>query len=301
MSELQPAWRVRTAQTLNGIALFAHLIHGTRGLAIGGAGLLVLGLWQPLLPAEWSRFWLVLPVFAVLITGLATLPREGVAVQQRARALVRHDDAARRLARTLLWPILLLIILTPRIFLAIFGIPHLTPLTGLTIPSVQQRLTHVLLFAVILIVVAYMRSTRRYASHVLAKRPRELSRDDRSHQERDALLWLGLALLVAYLFLLRSFWQPFSLLQWPPDLDSMRVGVRGVTSIVFSIAVPMVAFTTVSGHASLMRDLIRKGIWQEHPGVFGLAAAHVAAGLACVAMHAYNLLWIAQYRASAPF
>ncbi len=303
MTEAPPrrTLRKRVANGLDGLAILAHTFHGTRGLMLGGAGLFVLGLAQPLLPPEMSRLWFVAPVFAVLVIGLTTLPREGVAAQQRARALARHDDAVGRLARSLIWPILLMVFLIPRVFLAAFGVPHLSPLTGLTIPSVQQRITHVLLFTLILIAAAYLRSTSRYASHVIAKRPKDLSREDRSHQERDALLWLGLGLLLAYAFLLRSFWQPFSLVAWPPDLDSLRVGARGVASITFSIAIPLIVFTVITSHAGLLRDLVRKSLWREKPEVFLLAATHVALGITCVAMHAYDLLWIAQYRAWAPF
>ncbi len=268
---------------------------------LGGAGLFILGLAQPLLPRDLSRFWLVAPVFTILAVGLATLPREGVAAQQRARALARHDEAAKRLGKALVWPLLLAFLLLPRIFLGGFGLPHMSPLTGLALPSIQQRVTHVFLFTIILVTAAYLRSSRRYAAHVIAKRPRDLSREDRSHQERDALLWLSIAIFIAYAFLLRSFWQPFSLLAWPPSLDSLRAGVRGVSSIVLSVAVPLVLYTAVTAHASLVRDLIKKELWRERSAVLMLAAAHVALGITCVALLSYNLLWIAQYRASAPF
>lgn len=283
------------------LAAALHAVHGTRGLLVGGLGLLALGLIDPLLPADISRIALVLPIFIVLVAGAATLAREGVAVQQRARSLAHADHGARRLASVLVWPAALCILLAPRIFLAAYGVPHLNPLTGVILPAAQQRLTILFLFLILLVAVVYLRSTRRYARHILPKRPRDLSRADRSHQERDGLLWMGTFLLVAYAWLLHSFWQPFSLLHWPPGLESLSAGARGVASISFSLALPLILFHSVAGHAGLLGDLVkRRALGQDHARTAAVCA-HILLSLGAAAMHAYDLLWIAQYRAAVPF
>lgn len=286
---------------LDQLAAALHAVHGTRGLLVGGLGLLALGLIDPLLPADVNRTLVVAPIFLVLVVGASTLAREGVAVQQRARSLARLDSGAVRVGRLLVWPALLCILLSPRVFLAAYGVPHMTPLTGVILPAAQQRLTHLFLFLVLLIAVLYVRGTRSYARHILAKRPRDLSRADRSHQERDGLLWMSAFLLVSFGWLLHSFWQPFSLLQWPPGLESLRAGARGVASVSFSLALPLILFTVLAGHASLFGELIRRRQLGTDHALTAATLLHMALSLGAVALHAYDLLWIAQYRAASPF
>lgn len=293
--------RRQLRRILDFLAAAAHILHGTRGLMLGAAALLVLGLVDPILPPDLDRLLFVLPVFAVLVIGAATLAREGVAVQQRARALASTDAGSRRLAQTLVWPALLCILLAPRFFLAAYGIPHISPFTGLLLPAAQQRLTHVFLFVTVLVAALYLRSTKHYARHAVAKRPRELSRDDRSHQERDGLLWMSGITAAVYAWLLYPFWRPFSLLQWPPGLESLDAGSRGVASLTFSLVVPLVLFIVLAGHGALLYDMARRGEIRQRPWLTAWAALHALLGVAAAALHVYDLLWIAQYRAAAPF
>lgn len=293
--------RHATASFVETVSTAVHFLHGTRGLAAAGLALMVLGIVDPLIPSGVDRTALVLPVFLVLIIGAGTLAREGVAAQARAKALLHVDAGVKRLYQRLLWPVLLIVLLAPRLFLGAYGVPHMSPLTGLVLPSIQQRLTHGYLFLVLLVAVLYIRSTRRYARHIIPKRPKDLSTADRSHQERDGMLWMSAAILVAYAVLLRPFWAPFSLLAWPPGLESISVGARGVGSIAFSLVIPLLLFVSVSAHAALARDLQRRGKIGQRPWLFTGAVLHVVLGLAATALHAYDLLWIAQYRSAAPF
>lgn len=289
------------ARTMDRVAAAIHALHGSRGLALGILGLLALSLIEPILPRNADRFWIVLPVFALFVIGGSTLAREGVAAQHRVRRLLEDDAAARKVARRLAWPALLLVLLSPRIFLAMYGIPHLNPLTGLAIPAVQQTITVAFLYFVLLVPVMYLRASRRYAPEIIPKRPRDLTRHDRSHQERDWLLWMSLALAVVWAWLLHPFWAPFSLLDWPPGLDSMRAGVRGVASITYALGIPIVLFVNMVSYLRLLRAIQVEGQWRTRAKLAWATGLHVAAILGAIVLHAYDLLWIVQYRNAVPF
>lgn len=292
-----PAW-LAAAQERS--AALLHLVHGSRGLLAGAVGLLLLSLAEPTLPPA-DRTAVTAPLLALLLLGLATLPREGVATQQRARALRGDPHAAGRMARRTLWLFVLLLLLAPRVFLAAYGVPHLNPLTGVILPDTQRYLSLLYLFLLLLLAVLYLRSSRRYAPHILPKRPRDLARHDRSHQERDTLLWMILGLGLLWGWLLRPFWHPFSLLAWPPELDSLRQGPAGVSSLAFSLTIPLMLFLNLVAHLGLLRDIARDDAWHEERALVAWAMVHAALALTVIILHAYDLLWIAQYRSAVRF
>lgn len=281
-------------------AIGLHSVHGSRGLFLGALGLLALTLADPAIPRDVDRTLLTAPVFLVLVLGLVTLPREAVAAQQRARSLLEADEPERLLARRLWWPFLLVVLLAPRVFLAAYGIPHMNPLTGVITPGVQRQITVAFLFFVLLLPVIYLRASRRYAPHIVAKRPAHLPREDRSHQDRDLLLLLGFVLLVAWAWLLRPFWAPFSLIEWLPSLTSLEAGPRGVASITFAVAIPLILWTTLVAHLALLNRIVRTKAW-DRPRVVALAASHLLLAFVAIILHVYDLLWIAQYRSAVGF
>lgn len=292
-----PPW---LASGLDRAAVVLHAVHGSRGLLAGALGLLLFSLVEPTLPHA-DRTALTLPLLALLVAGLATLPREGVATQQRARALRGDPHAATRMARRTLWLVALLMLLSPRVFLAAYGVPHLNPLTGIILPDTQRYLSLLFLFLLLLLAVLYLRSSRRYAPHILSRRPRDLARHDRSHQERDTLLWMIVGLALLWGWLLRPFWHPFSLFQWPPALDSLRQGPAGVGSLAFSLTIPLMMFLSLVAHLSLLRDIARDDSWHEDRALAVWATVHAALALTVIILHAYDLLWIAQYRSAVRF
>lgn len=293
-----PAW---ASKTIDRLALALHWVHGSRGLLVGAAGLLFLSLAEPTIPRGLDRTLLTAPLLVLLVAGLATLPREGVAAQQRARSLRDDPHGARKMARRSPWLILLLLLLAPRVFLAAYGIPHLNPLTGVVLPPTQRYLSLLFLFLLMLLAVLYLRSSRSYASHILPRRPRDLPRSDHSHQERDTLLWMILGLGLLWGWLLRPFWFPSSLLMWPPGLESLSQGPAGVSSLAFSLTIPLILFMNLVAHLSLLHDIARAGTWHKDARIATWAAIHAGLALAVILVHAYDLLWIAQYRSAVRF
>ncbi len=290
---IQAAWE-RIAQAL-------HAIHGSRGILAGSLGLLLLGLADPALPRDLNRTLLTGPLLLVLIAGLLTLAREGVATQQRARTLRNDETATRKMTRRLLWLLPLTLLLSPRIFLAAYGVPHLNPLTGVIFPDTQRHLALLFLFLLMLLAAMYLRSSKRYAPHIRSRRPRDLPHEDLSHQERDWLLWMVIGIALAWGWLLRPFWHPFSLLQWPPSLNSLQQGAAGVGALAFSLAIPMMLFLNLASHLSLLRDIQIAGTWHKDRHIAAMAAIHVTLSLTAIILHAYDLLWIAQYRSAVRF
>ncbi len=278
------------------VAVAIHRIHGSIGLFVAASILLALGIFEALLPGGPAMAVLVIAVFVVLVVGAATLPREGVALEERAIALAGRSDVVRRLLVTAAWPALICLLLQPRIFLGAYGVPHLSPLTGVVLPALQQQITHIFLFGLLWLMVAYLRQTRHYALGIKPLRPVEMRRRDAGHNERDALLWMGLGIVVVFGLLLRSFWEPFSLIAWPPSLASLTTS-RGVAGIAFALTPPLILFTSTVGHAALLRH---EGLHGRKP-VLAAATLHVGLSLLALSMHAYNLLWLAQYRAAARF
>lgn len=276
-------------------------MHGTRGLFLAGVALLLLALLEPLLPDRTPLAWVVFPVFVLLAAGLATLPREGVAAQWRARDLLTEPRAVPRMARRLAWPALLNVLLLPKVFLALYGIPHLSPFTGLLLPDIVRRVAVVLLFVLLLIPILYLRSSRIYAPDIKARRPKDLAHSDGSHAAREVLLWMQAAIVVAWGWMTWPFWRPFPLLAWPPGAASFGLDVRGVGSIAFAIAIPVLLWTTMVAHLALLRDLRTQRRWRKHPGRTLLASAHVVLAILAIVLHAYNMLWIVRYRSAALF
>jgi len=267
-----------------------HRVHGTRGLLWASLVLLLASLLEPALPDALSRFWIALPAFALLVTALATLPREGVGAQDRARALLDHPDPGRPMLRRLAWLALLNVALLPRIFLGAYGIPHMSPLTGLLLPTMQLRIALVFLFLVLLLPILYLRSSRRYAPDI-----RNPMATEEKGRRLEAMALATLGIIVTWAVLLRPFWQPFTLLELPPSLGSLHDGARGVAAVTFAIVPPAVLFVSLVAHVDL---LARVRIRREHPQRTTLAwlgSLHVGLILLATVQHAYVLLWIARY------
>ncbi len=294
-------YRIRAAKAWEFLCAALHTVHGSRGILFGSLGLMLLGLADPALPRDLDRTLITAPLMLILAAGLLTLAREGVATQQRARALRDDPHAMRKMGLRILWLLPLVLLLSPRIFLAAYGVPHLNPLTGVIFPDTQRHLALMFLFLLMLLAVMYLRSSRRYASHILAKRPRDMPRHDLSHQERDWLLWMIAGLALIWGWLLRPFWHPFSLFQWTPGLDSLRQGAAGVGALAFSIAIPLMLFINLASHLSLLRDIHQAKAWVTERDVATMAAVHAALSLTAIILHAYDLLWIAQYRSAVRF
>jgi hypothetical protein len=281
---------------IEGVALAVHRLHGTRGLSVAATSLLVLALVEGFLPPGLDLTFVMVPVVAILAIGLFTLPREGVAAQQRARSLLTDAEAPNKMIRRMIWLVLLVVLLLPRVFLGLYGIPHMSPLTGLLEPSLHRRITLVAIYCVLLVSILYLRSGRRYAPHIVPQRPKDLSKQDRSHSRRDVLLGLVVAILVLWSWLLYGFWRPFSLLEWPPSLDSLGQGVRGVSSIAFALVIPATLFVTAVAHLSLLHDIWREGQWRRRATLASLSGVHVAIAFLAIALHVYDLLWIVRYQ-----
>lgn len=278
-----------------------HAIHGTRGLIVTLSALLVLTIIEPAIPEGAWRATLTFPVFVVALVALATLPREGIAVQVRLRQLVDHPEATRFLARHLVFPFLLVVLLAPQMFLAAYGIPSFSPLTGLVLPSLQRRVAAWFLFLLVLLPVLHLRRTRRYAPEVVPVRPRALAWNDPLHRRRDLLVVLVGLVAVLWLLILQPFWAPFSLLAWPPGLATFLAGVRGVAAVCFSLFVPVLLFVHLSAHGQGLRYLILHAEWRTHWRPFVLLWAHVLLGLGAAALHLYVLLWIVRYQTAVGF
>ncbi|MGB1586424.1 MAG: hypothetical protein ACPHID_05205 [Thermoplasmatota archaeon] len=282
------------------LALAVHALHGSRGVYLGALGFLIITWAEPAIDPDVDRLFLTLPVFVIFVNGLVTLPREGVAARQRALALLDGEQDWRPMARRLFWPALLTLLLAPRIFLAGYGIPHMNPLTGLLTPAIQRQLTVTFLFLLLLIPAWYLRSSRRYAP-IEPQRPKDLAEDDQLHGQRDLLLWMSLAIGAAWAWLLAPFWTPFSLLEWTPHLDSLRQGASGLGSISFALTIPLVLWMSLHAHLAFLFALWRRDAFATQRRQAALAVAHIALVLLAVALHVYDLLWIAQYRSAVGF
>lgn len=280
---------------------FIHALHGSHGIFAGAFLFLVLAWVELALPRDTNLLLFVAPVFVLLAIGLVTLPREGVAAQQRAVAVLENPDGWRIMMRRLAWPVLLCVLLAPRILLAAYGIPHLNPLTGVITPGVQQRLTVTFLFAVLLVPAIYLRASRNYAPTIETARPSTLSEDDFTNVQRDMLVVMTALLVLTWAWLLRPFWFPFSLFEWTPSLDSLRAGVAGVGAVAFALTIPATLWMSLAAHLGTLWHIGRHGSWFEHRRHAVMAAGHVVFIIWAVALHIYDLLWIAQYRSAVGF
>lgn len=284
------------ARAADRVGAVVHDLHGTRSLAAAGVLVLLLTLTEPVLPDA------LLPGLAglavvLLAIGLLTLPRETAAAQQRLGDAVAKPGAERLLGRLLVLPVLLLVLLLPRLFLAAYGIPHLTPASGLLLPSLVQRVALVFLAAVLLVPVFGFRQVRHCLGPGRVPRPKELAPADLEDDRRELLLVGTVVLAAVWLLLLEAFWSPFSLLEWPPGLDSLA-SARGVTALAFTLVVPAVLFAGTALHAELVRTVWRLEPSRRRSRLLALALVHTASLLAALTLHAYDLLWIAKYQAA---
>jgi hypothetical protein len=278
------------------VADAVHELHGSRSLAAAGALVLVLTLTEAVLPEALLPGFTGLAV-ALLAVGLLTLPREAAHAQQRMADAVARPDAERVVARLLVLPLLLLALLLPRLFLGAYGIPHLTPASGLLLPTLVRRLALVFLAAVLLVPVAGFRQARHRLGPGPVARPRDLGAHDLEDDRRELLLGTTAIVGGVWLLLLQDFWTPFSLLGWPPGLGSLA-SARGVTALAFALVVPAVLFAGMALDAELLRSVRALAPSRRRTRLLLLAGAHLALLLIGLALHAYDLLWIAKYQAA---
>ena len=283
------------------LAAMIHVVHGTRGLSVALPLLLLFALVEPLMPDAFPDVVLMLPLFALLIAGASTLPREGVAAQARARSLVYEKEANGKLLYRLAWPALLVIVLSPRIFLAALGIPHLSPLAGVLTPALLQRTATVFLLATMLVPLLYLRSTRGYDPSIKPVRPKFTEQAGFPPGSRDALLAFTVLLGVTWAGLLEPFWRPFTLFDWPPSLGSFTEGPRGLARLAFTLLVPLPLLMTVTAHLALLYELHLEKRLRERLDVATLAALHVGLTLWAAALHAYDALWVVRYQVQSEF
>lgn len=281
------------------LARTVHGVHGTRGLSIGVAALLLSTLLEPVFGPGLGWVFFTVPVLVLLVTGLLTLPREGVAVQDRILAVARRPGGPSVLLRHAVLPAVLLMLLWPQVFLAAYGIPHMSPLTGFVLPSLQRRLAVAYLFVVLWLPLLALRRTRGLAA-IEAVRPRSLPAHDPRHDRREALLLLLVLLGVSWLFLLRTFWQPFTLLMWPPGASSLITGTAGVARLAYTVLLPAALYLRGSAHAVALAALLRDG-WRLHMQAIAVLLLHLGLVLGATALAVYDLLWIVDYQASVRF
>lgn len=284
-------------RALDLLATGIHKIHGTRGLLVTGILLLALSIIEPFLPAAVPRILYTLPMAVVLAVAVVTLAREGVAIQDRLLHLGHRADATARLWKHAVIPAVVVVLLLPDLFLAAYGIPHMSPLTGLVLPDVQHRIAVAYLYAILLLVAWSLRRTRRMAPNIRSLPLREL---DAAHRtRRDILWWLSIGLITVWLVALSAFWQPFSLFAWPPGLESLRSGVRGLASITYAGALPVLLFVGASAHVRTAFRLWREGpaLRRPVPWFAAIAALYLTAAM----LHLYDLFWIARYQAQSLF
>lgn len=278
------------------VAAAVHDLHGTRSLAAAGVLVLLLTVTETLLPDALLPGFTAL-AFVLLAIGLLTLPRETAHAQQRMPDAVARPDAEQTLARLLILPLLLIVLLLPRLFLAAYGIPHLTPASGLLLPTLVRRLALVFLAAVLLVPVFGLRLARHRLGPGAVARPRDLAAKDPEDDRRELLLGTTAVVGGVWLLLLQDFWTPFSLLGWPPTLDSLA-SARGVTAVAFSLVVPAVLFAGMALDAELLRTIRVLPLSRRRTRLLLLAGAHLALLLVGLALHAYDLLWVAKYQAA---
>lgn len=272
-------------------------VEGTRGLLIGTAVLLLAAMLEPALPATFPRWFLTIPAIALLGIGLGTLPREGLAARERSLMLADGDEG-RPILRRLAWLGAAVVLLLPRLFLGAYGIPHLNPLVGIVPQQWVVRLATVFLFFALLMPVLYLRAIRYGA---VWPRHADVHDGDPTVRMRDTLLvGLGL-LLVVWGLLLKPFWAPFSLLQWPPALWSLEAGARGVAALAFALLPPAVLFMALSAQVAVLRRLVNQPRTPARDRCLTATAAHVLLILTAAFLHGYDLLWIARYESLAQF
>lgn len=273
------------------------LIEGTRGLLSGTALLLLAAMTEPGLPRDFPRWLFTVPAIALLLIGLVTLPREGVAAQERLIALGEEGNW-RKILKRLAWLGIAVVLLLPRLFLGAYGIPHLNPLVGLVPQLWVVRLATMFLFVILLLPTLYLRAGRRGAQW---PRPAETKDDTQTVRRRDTLLvGVGL-LLVVWGLLLRPFWAPFSLLQWPPELWSLAAGARGVAALAFALVPPAVLFMAMNAQVALVRRLVHSQRTPDRDRCLTAAGVHILLVLLAAFLHGYDLLWIARYESLAQF
>jgi hypothetical protein len=261
--------------------------------------LLLFAAFEPALPAAFPNLVYSLPLFIVLLVGFFTLPREAVAVQLRARVVVDDPEAVKKMIRRGVFGLAVCVVLVPSFFLAVQGVPHLSPIAGLANHAVLRWVSLVGMLAVLLLAVLYLRSSRSYAPWIPTPRRRELTKP--LVARRDVLAVLLIVIVVAWAWMLQGFWRPFSLLQWHALdlggwLGSLRQGARGIAGIAFAVIPPALLFVVLSAHLDLLWLINKRRLWRERRGVAGLALAHVGFCLTAVALHTYNLLWLVRYR-----
>lgn len=272
-------------------------IEGTHGLLWGTGILLLAAMLEPGLPEAFPRWLYTVPALALLAIGLLTVPREGLAAQERAVDLAA-TMAWRPMLRHLPWIAVAVVLLLPRLFLGAYGIPHMNPLVGLVPQQWVVRIATVFLFAVLLAPILYLRTGRRHADHSAAM---ALPEGDPRLRRQDTLLVGTYLLLVVWALLLRPFWAPFSLLQWPPALWSLAAGARGVAALAFAVVPPVVLFMSFAAHAAALRRLLHSERTPDRDRCLAATGAHILLLLTAAFLHGYVLLWIARYESLAQF
>lgn len=272
-------------------------IEGTRGLLWGTALLLLSALIEPALPGGFPRVLITVPALALLTVGVLTLARDGLAAHDRTIRLAANLDWRAMLGR-LVWIGVAVSLLLPRFFLAGYGIPHMNPVVGLVPQQWVIRLATIFLFIVLLAPILYLRAGRRGSAW---PRLQELPEGDPQARRHDALL-VGIVLLIfVWALMLRPFWTPFSLLQWPPEFWSLTAGTRGVAALAFAVVLPAVLFTALAANAALLRVLLDVEPSPDRTKCLSIAVVHIALTLLAAFLHGYNLLWIARYESLAQF
>ena len=273
-----------------------HALRGSRSLLASGSLALLATLTQGAVPNAWMP-WMTAASLGLLLLGLTTLAREGSAAQAALPDAAPGPHLDEGLVRLLGLPLLLVLLLLPRFFLAAYGIPHLSPLTGLIVPALQARISLVLLAAVLLVPILALRRARHALGDPAVLAPADIPDDDPRHGARLALFVATGVIVVVWLVLLRSFWSPFSLLAWPPGFSSLG-NSRGVTALAFALAPPVTLFTLASLHTELARLALALPTGPARNRQLALAIANLALVLSAAALHTYDLLWIARYQAS---
>lgn len=286
---------------LVGVALAdaVHRARGTRGLTVAAGLLVVFAALEPTFEDWFPKILYTLPLVVLGVVGLVTLPREGVAVHARALAVLEDPRGPKRMLRRAVLGAAVCLSLFPSIFLAVQGVPHLSPLAGLAPPELVRWIGLVGLVVVVLLVVLYLRSSRGYAAEISTPRKDEL--DDDAEARRDVLGLSLVVILVAWAWMLQGFWRPFSLLEWHGgDLEayfaSLELGARGVAGIAFAVVPPALLFIVLSAHLNLLWQVGRRRLWKEKKSVVALAWVHVAFCVVGVVLHMYNVLWIVRFR-----
>lgn len=281
------------------LEVWVHRARGTRGLTFAAALLVGFAALEPTFSSGFPTIVYTFPLVVVGMVGLVTLPREGVAVHARARAVLEDPDGPKRMLKRAVWGAAVCVALFPNVFLAVQGIPHLSPLAGLALPELVRWISLMGLVVVLLLVVLYLRSSRGYAAEIATPYRDELSEGDVAR--RDVLAVSLVVIFVGWAWMLQGFWRPFSLLEWHGlDVEayfaSLGLGARGVAGIAFAVVPPALLFLVISAHLDLLWQVGRRGLWREKRQVAALAFLHVGLCVLGVALHLYNVLWIVRFR-----